>query len=110
MAEYYGIYDYKSLNFKKLGVFVFGLGDNSRLKKKISGMRVDLDTIIMAGILDRLSLLLYSFSNSKSKPKYISDILLAKEDKEKKIKGYVSGKEFEKRRDEILKRIGENNG
>lgn len=113
MAQYYNIYNYKQLAFNKLAVFVFGLPDDSRIKKKLSGLKVDLNTVMIAGGLDILSMILYSLAGSKGskKPETLSSILLGnKKTKEKKPNGYVSGKEFEKRRQEILKRIGENNG
>lgn len=113
MAQYYNIYNYEQLAFNKLAVFVFGLPDDSRIKKKLSGLKVDLNTVMIAGVLDRLSMILYSLAGSKGieKPETLASILLGnKKTKEKKPNGYVSGKEFEKRRQEILKRIGENNG
>lgn len=113
MAQYYNIYNYEQLAFNKLAVFVFGLPNDSRIKKKLSGLKIDLNTVIMAGVLDRLSMILYSLAGSKGneKPETLASILLGnKKTKDKKPNGYVSGKEFEKRRQEILKRIGENNG
>lgn len=113
LAQYYNIYNYEQLAFNKLAVFVFGLPDDSRLMKKLSGLKVDLNTVIMAGIFDRLSLLLYSLAGSKKnkRPEALTDNLLGKKKtKERRPSGYVSGKEFEKRRQEILKRIGEDNG
>ena len=113
LVQYYNIYNYEQLAFNKLAVFVFGLPENSRLMKKLSGLKVDLNTVIIAGIFDRLSLLLYSLAGSKKnkRPEALTDSLLGKEKtKKKRPNGYVSGKEFEKRRQEILKRIGKNNG
>ncbi|EGC83656.1 hypothetical protein [Anaerococcus hydrogenalis] len=113
LAQYYNIYNYEQLAFNKLAVFVFGLPDDSRIMKKLSGLKVDLNTVMTAGVLDRLSMILYSLAGSKGskKPETLTSILLGnKKTKEKKPNGYVSGKEFEKRRQEILKRIGENNG
>lgn len=113
LAQYYNIYNYEQLAFNKLAVFVFGLPENSRLMKKLAGLKVDLNTVIITGIFDRLSLLLYSIAGSKEskKPEALTDSLLGKKKtKERRPNGYVSGKEFEKRRQEILKRIGENNG
>lgn len=113
LAQYYNIYNYEQLAFNKLAVFVFGLPNDSRIKKKLSGLKIDLNTVMIAGVLDRLSMILYSIAGSKGskKPETLTDTLLGnKKTKEKKPNGYVSGKEFEKRRQEILKRIGENNG
>lgn len=69
-----------------------------------------MDTILLAGILDRLSIVLYGLSSKKAKkPELITDKLI--ETKEiKKGSIFKSGKDYEKRKKELLKAIGGGNG
>lgn len=113
LAQFYNIHDYESLDKVRLSIYVNGLPEESRVKRKLSGLKFSLDTIIRAGILDRLSLLLYSFAGKKGSksPESITDILLGKKNEEKKARAYMSGKEFEERRREILEKIeGDSHG
>lgn len=66
--------------------------------------------MLLAGILDRLSIVLYSISSKKAKkPELITDRLI--ETKEIKKGGiFKSGKDYEKRKKELLKAIGGENG
>ena len=66
--------------------------------------------MLLAGILDRLSIVLYSISSKKAKkPELITDRLI--ETKEIKKGGtFKSGKDYEKRKKELLKAIGGGNG
>ena len=60
LAETYRIYDYKSLPASRIAAFSVGLRDNSRIKLKMNNTKHSLDTLLLAAIADRLSLLVWS--------------------------------------------------
>lgn len=59
LAETYHIYDYRALSPSLAGVLACGLRDNSRIKMLMSGQKIDMDRMLRAGILDRLSTLVW---------------------------------------------------
>lgn len=60
LAEIYRIYDYKSLPASRIATFSVGLRDNSRIKLKMNNTKHPLDTLLLAAIADRLSLLVWT--------------------------------------------------
>ena len=58
LAETYGILDYRQLPPKTVAVLVAGLRDDSRIKQKITGVRIDLKEQLLAVIADRLGALM----------------------------------------------------
>lgn len=108
-AEYYNILDIDRLDIFKLAILAVGLPSKSRIYKKMSGQRLDLDNIILAGVFDRLNLILYSFAGKKGSkaPVSLVDSLIGDVKPKKDLKrAYISGKEFEERKQEILRKIG----
>ena len=79
MAETYNIYDYKALPCRLVATLAVGLRDNSRIKMELSGQSVSLQTMLLAAIADRLSLLVWSKTSDAekgiNKPKMIVDCL-----------------------------------
>src|SRR5690606_39631099 len=59
LAETYGIYNYRQLPPTLVAVFSLGLRENSRIKMKLSGQTVPFETMLLAGIYDRLSMLVW---------------------------------------------------
>ncbi|MDM5146152.1 hypothetical protein ICE98_03289 [Lactococcus lactis] len=59
LAEIYHIYDYKQLSPLKIAVFSIGLNEESRIKMKMSGQKFPINTLLLAGIQDRLSMSLW---------------------------------------------------
>lgn len=59
LAETYGVLDYRALPLKTVAALSSGLRENSRIKMKITGMRADANTLLMAAAVDRLSLLVW---------------------------------------------------
>ena len=55
LLETYGIYDMRELPINRVALFSNGLKDDSRIYKKMNGANADMNTLILAGILDRLS-------------------------------------------------------
>ena len=60
LAETYGIYDIRSLPVVTVATFSIGLKGDSRIMKKMSGMKVDNATLLQAAIFDRLSFLAWT--------------------------------------------------
>ena len=106
LAETYQIYDYSQLPLLKVAVFACGLREDSRIKQLVS-----IDTMLLAGIVDRLSLSLWIQTKDGQKgvnrPKSVVDQLTQKEEKgEREHLVFSSGEEFEKYRKEFFAKIG----
>lgn len=111
LAETYQIYDYSQLPLLKVAVFACGLREDSRIKQKLSKQLVSIDTMLLAGIVDRLSLSLWIQTKDGQKgvnrPKSVVDQLTQKEEKgEREHLVFSSGEEFEKYRKEFFAKIG----
>lgn len=63
LAETYGIYDMHALPVATIAMLSAGLRDNSRIKLKAAGVKVSLETLILAALFDRLGNLLYMLSD-----------------------------------------------
>lgn len=111
LAETYHIYDYEQLSPQKIAVFALGLRENSRIKMKMSGQTVPLDTMLLAGIQDRLSLSLWfktkDGQKGKNRPKMVWDVLNKSTKKAENKVRFNSGEEFEKYRQQLFKKGGE---
>lgn len=112
LAETYQIYDYRQLPPARVAVFAYGLRDNSRIKMKASGQMVTIDTLLFAGISDKLSTLVWfqteDGQKGKNRPTMIMDLLTnsVKESKEDVIV-FSSGEDFVKARNKLIKAGGE---
>lgn len=98
LAETYGIYDYRTLPATKLAAFAVGLRDNSRIKMHLSGSKLLPSDMLLAAMVDRLSLLLWMLSaegkTGENRPKSILSILLG-EETEKDVVSFKSGNDFD---------------
>src|SRR5690625_1157724 len=100
LAETYQIYDYRQLPARRVAVFAYGLRDDSRIKMKLSGQSISLDTLLLAGISDRLSTLVWfqteDGQKGKNRPTPIVELLLnTKNKRDENVVVYHSGKEFD---------------
>lgn len=104
LAETYGIYDYKELPATRTAVFVYGLSENSRVKRKIAGIECTMETLLLAMAVDRLSLLLWAQAGAKGKrPEMIAENLIEKSKKKgEEYRAFRSGGEFEEARRRLL--------
>lgn len=104
LAETYQIYNYRQLPPSTVAIFAIGLRDNSRIKIKLSGSKVSPEILLLAGIVDRLSLILWTKTKDAEKgwnrPKSILDELY---NKESEVSAFTSGKEFEAERNRLIK-------
>lgn len=76
-AETYHILDWRSLSVKTAATLACGLRDDSRIKMLISGTRYKADTLLLAGIADRLSILAWMKTKDgqkgRNKPRMLVD-------------------------------------
>lgn len=100
LAETYHIYDYKQLTAQQVAVFSCGLRENSRIKMKHNDQVIPFETVLLAGMHDNLSLLLWSKTEAaqkgKNKPKLVLEALRPKTGKKKEVVSFTSGEDFEK--------------
>ncbi|SEP91990.1 hypothetical protein SAMN04488558_10390 [Ignavigranum ruoffiae] len=108
LAETYHIYDYKQLPLSTVAVFASGLSNNSRIKLKMNGLKISLETMFLAQILDDLNILVWSKTkdskNGKNKPKSIYRMLVD-EPEERKELAFESGEDFLNTRNKLLRQI-----
>lgn len=107
LAETYQIFEYKSVPATELAVFVLGLPRQSRIKTKLSNQQADLTDILLAGILDRLSILVWFSTKDgqkgQNRPKSISEMLFGQDDiKNKEIYGFEDAESFEVYRKKLI--------
>ncbi len=101
LAETYNIYDIRSLSPVQVATFAIGLRDNSRIKLKLADTKIDLDRLMLASIVDRLSILLWRQTEQGRKgenpPKSFVLALTDKEEKPKEeLKAFATIEEFDK--------------
>lgn len=102
LAEVYRIYDYKKFDLNYIAILAKGLRDNSRIKMKLSGESLDDTKTMLAGILDRLTLILYSKTKDAEKGRNYPKLILDKKEKQEDIVGFYSSEDFEKQKKKIL--------
>lgn len=101
LAETYHIYDYRALPVSYVAALACGLGEDSRIKRIISGQKVSTQTMLLAAIADRLGLLCWMQSedarDGHNRPKSILDAMLAGAEEnisDSDIETYSSAEEF----------------
>lgn len=113
LAEYYQIYDYRQLPPKMVAVFAYGLPNNSRIKLIASGLKLPLETMLLAHLVDVNALLLWAKtedgSKGRNRPKSIYNLLINGEE-EAEIVGFETGEEFEAARQKIIEKIKRQGG
>lgn len=108
LAETYGIYDYKSLPVVTVATLALGLKGNSRIMLKVTGQRVDIDTLLRAGIFDRLSFLAWSKTKNAQRGQnrpdsVLNELLNGNKKTEREIEVYNTGDEFMERLNQLRK-------
>lgn len=109
LAETYGVYDYRQLPLETVAAFSVGLKDDSRSKLSLSGQKHATNTLLLAGIWDRLSILVWQKTkdgqNGINQPKSLVDSLTS-DDKEREEVVFASGEAFEEMRKHLLSQLG----
>ena len=106
LAETYHIYDYRQLPATRAAALACGLRDDSRIKMKLSGIKLPLDTMILAMILDTARIIAWQRTKDAEKgrnaPKsFLNQLLEA--DKPKETRGFNTPEEFRAWRESMLK-------
>lgn len=109
-AETYHILNYKDLKPVLVGVLFNGLSENSRIKKKMLDSKADIETILLAKMVDLLATLVWlntedARNNINRPPSILKTILQIEENSGNENIVFNSGEEFEKRREMILRKI-----
>ena len=103
LAETYHIYDYKALPAMLVASLVVGLRDDSRIKMKLSGAKAPSEIILLASIIDRLSVLVWmqtkDAQKGRNRPKSLMSILYPKETNNTT---YRTGEDFMKARNALI--------
>ena len=105
LAETYQIYDYRQLPANLVAVFSVGLRENSRIRMSLSDEKLTIEQTMLAGLLDRLSILLWSKTRDGQKginqPKSIIESV--NEKPKEKITSFDSGEDFMELRKRFVK-------
>lgn len=95
-AETYHIYNMRDFPCDYVATLAMGLRDNSRIKMKAAGLRVEYTTLLLAHIADNTAINVYAKTKDaktgRNQPKSIVEVLT--KDPEKEIKAFDSGEAF----------------
>ena len=110
-AETYHIYDLESLPVTTVAILACGLGEESRIMRKVNGTNVSPQMLLLAHMVDRLSIIAWQRTKdgarNRNKPASIVEQLLesAKPRRQhRKAAAFDSAESFEKTRKRILER------
>lgn len=105
LAETYGILDYKELRVSLLATLCFGLDEDSRVKKHISGLNISRTTMLLSASLDALNFLAWTKTKDShlgiGKPKSVLKSLTSIKSKSD-VESYESVEDWEKAKNEII--------
>ena len=108
-AEYYHIYDFGLLPVQTVATLACGLREDSRIKQKISGINVPMNTLLLAHAVDRLGLLIWQKTkdgqHGRNKPESIAEKMINTEKrKATHVDAFDTPEEFNEARKRILER------
>lgn len=114
LAETYHIYDYRRVPGRTLGTLIAGLREDSRIKKKLFGIRNEVpDIMILAKILDDVEILKWWQSKDgargKNRPEMMTRWMLGISDEKYAQKDdmllFKTGAEFDEYRARLMRTI-----
>ena len=98
MAETYHIYNMEQLPVDYVATLATGLRDNSRIKMKASGIRVDMQTLLLAHVADNTAINVYAKTkdakHGRNKPKSLVKAIQSSNDPKQHAKVFESGESF----------------
>lgn len=98
MAETYHIYDPFSMDVEYVSILAYGLRDNSRVKLAMCGLKVNLETLLLAHIADATRTNVYAKTKDakagRNRPKSFVEELTTT--KKPDAVTFESGKDFER--------------
>lgn len=90
--------EWRALSVETLAALSWGLGENSRIYRKINNVKIGPDTLLRAAILDRLNILIWQRtkdgSKGRRKPQSVAETLM-NGGKQSKVEGFDTAEEFE---------------
>jgi hypothetical protein len=102
-AETYRIYDFRMLPARRAAMFAAGLGDSSRIMRKLGGAPTSFESMMLATIADAVRILVWQNTKDgvegRNAPESIISAIL---DKGKESSAFDSADDFEQWRNSIL--------
>ena len=102
-AETYHVFDWRALPVRTAATLAMGLGADSRIMRKMSGVPVTMDTLLLATIADALHVLVWQNTKDgvkgRNRPALIADKLT---EAPKEESGFDSIAEFRKWREDLI--------
>lgn len=99
-AEYYHIYNIYEFPPEYIATLAKGLRDNSRIKLKLYGLRVDIEMLLLAHIVDNTAINIYAKTKDAikgiNKPPSFVELLSKKKETKEKAREFNSGADFDK--------------
>ena len=99
LAEVYGITDFGMVPVPVLATLAVGLRDDSRIKMKMTGDKLTKTEMLLAAILDRLSVLVWQQTedgrNGTNYPKSVLNHLLGSQSEDGNVRAYDSAEDFD---------------
>ena len=97
LAETYQVHEMHDYSVEHIATLAYGLRDDSLIKQRLSGTKIDIKTTLLARIADNTALNLWMKTKDGQKgvnrPKSVLEIISGK-DKQHELKGFNSGSEF----------------
>lgn len=105
LAETYHILNYRALPVSLLATLAVGLRETSRIKMRLCNAEMPLNSLLLAAMVDRLSVLVWAHSkdgqNGKNRPKSVLALLTGKEP-ERQVMAFDTAEEWQAAKNEIL--------
>lgn len=105
LAETYHVLDYKALSLTLVATLASGLRKDSRSMMILTNTSVDVNTLLLAGVFDRLSFIAWTKTKDgqkgRNRPKSIVSAMT--ETKDRKVAAFSSGEDFKIARKRMLK-------
>lgn len=108
LAETYGVLNYRELPVETLAALSVGLRENSRIRMKLAGMKVENEIMLLAAAVDKLNFIAWTKTKNAEKganrPKSVLDIICGVGEGGSNIMAFDTAEEFEAARAEIIGR------
>lgn len=99
LAETYHIFDMYQLPCLKVATLAKGLRVNSRIKMRLNGLDVDLNTLLLAHIADSTAINVWAKTKDAEKghnrPKSLVKVLTEKIDPSDQVRRFTTGRDFD---------------
>lgn len=104
-VQYYGRSP-EAFCLSEAAILAYGLPDDSRIKRRLIGSKVSQEVLLLAMVVDRLSMLIYmqtkDAKHHRNKPKQLTELLTQSDEHDEKEKTFVTAEDFEAARNKAL--------